>query len=77
MTGNQKAASGPAIRTTRSLAKATQPRRASILWANRPAMRKKAVMRDRWMAKNSQAAPIDRLSSATIQICCGKKDRLA
>jgi hypothetical protein len=45
--GNQKAASGPAMRVARSRMKPPVPRRSSIIWANRPAIRKKLVIRKR------------------------------
>ena len=70
--GAHRANSGPAIRTSRSRMKPTGPRRCSIIWANRPAIRKKLVIRNRWMAKNSTPATGELSVSGTIQIVTGK-----
>ena len=48
--------SGPAMRFSRSSAKPFQPRRCNSMCANRPAIRKKVVMRNRWMTKNAPEA---------------------
>ena len=70
--GVQKAASGPAMRIRRSLMKPKVPRRPSIICANRPAIRKKLVMRNRWMAKKMALATGELSVSGTIQIVTGK-----
>ena len=70
--GAHRTNSGPAMRLRRSLIKPGVPRRFSIICANRPAIRKKLVIRNRWMAKNRTLATGELSVSGTIQIVTGK-----
>ncbi|MNT04040.1 hypothetical protein D3C72_1386020 [compost metagenome] len=63
------------MRISRFLMKPAIPRRFSIMWPNRPAIRKKLAMRNRWMTKKRPLAQTEVWSSPTIHIWLGKKDR--
>ncbi len=81
MTSGQPTSSGTRMRNSRFFTNPPRPFRCSIIRANSPAIRKKLVMRNTWMAKNSTARAVLLDGSAAGEITNagrpGRNDRVA